>query len=796
MSASGEVELTIQAEGKGTILCYRSVMSTSGGIWLGDNPLHFSLPLLLFQITIIFLTTRLTHAILRGLGLPLVISQVIGGIILGPYVIGRNKSFARVMFSPKGREQLNTISFISFMIFLFLVGIKTDASIIKKSGKKAIGVALIGIILPVILAMLVTLSFNFTDKLLFYFYIASRASISSYTVVSCVLQELNLLSSNLGRLALSASLMNEFFNYFSTAVLICVSVANQTQSPLLGIKSLAALIILLLFITYIVRPGIIWMIRRTPEGRMLDEWTFLSIMFVAFACGLLTEVIGHRATMGPFYLGLILPGGPPLGITMVERLERLVCGVFLPVMMAIAGLRMDLGKLVEVGEWGMLEMIVLICIAGKFIGVVSPCLYCRMPWRDAFFLSLMMNSKGIYEIDIANVWLDSQILNKRQHSMILFNVLVFGGTTAPLLKFLYRPEDRFIANKRRTLQHSNPSDELRVLACVHSQDHVNPIVSLLDLSTPSSDHPLCLYILHLTPLAGRSAALLLPYNKRPTSSLSSIFTTESDHIFKAFLYLQQQFSGTVSVLPYVGISPHATMHDYVCTLALDKKATLIILPFHRRITIDGTVEAVASTVQAVNINVLRYAPCSVGMLVNQGESKGLLAEKVVVFFLGGADDREALAYGVRMGMNPRVEVVVVRIRLQRGWEMEEKVDDEVVEEFRRKGRVEYREEVVRDSSGTAKVIKEMSKEFGLVVVGRREGVVSALTEGLDMWSEYPELGAVGDMLATSDLGGIVATLVVQQQRRVGGHGNVGNNVSLGSRRMVKERGEDDDDDDD
>ncbi|KAM0934719.1 hypothetical protein DsansV1_C31g0219211 [Dioscorea sansibarensis] len=401
-----------------------------------------------------------------------------------------------------------------------------------------------------------------------------------------------------------------------------------------------------------------------------------------------------------------------------------------------------------------------------------------------------------------------QILNRRQHSMLLLTVLFFGGTTAPLLKFLYRPEDRFIANKRRTLQHSNPSDELRVLACVHSQDHVNPIVSLLELSTPSPDHPLCLYILHLTPLAGRSAALLLPYNKRrrssSSSSLSSTFTAESDHIFKAFLYLQQQFSGTVSVLPYVGISPHATMHDYVCTLALDKKATLIILPFHRRIAIDGTVEAVASTVQAVNINVLRYAPCSVGMLVNQGESKGLLAERIVVFFLGGGDDREALAYGVRMGMNPRVELVVVRIRLQRGWEMEEKVDDEVMEEFRRKGRIEYREEVVRDSAGTARVIKEMSGEFGLVVVGRREGVVSALTEGLDMWSEYPELGAVGDMLASSDFGGMVTTLVVQQQRRVGGGGgggghgiNVNNNVKCsGSRRMVKKRVDDDDDDDD
>lgn len=72
----------------------------------------------------------------------------------------------------------------------------------------------------------------------------------------------------------------------------------------------------------------------------------------------------------------------------------------------------------------------------------------------------------------------------------------------------------------------------------------------------------------------------------------------------------------------------------------------------------------------------------------------------------------------------------------------------MVEEFRRKGWVEYREEMVRDLAGKAKVIKEISGEFGLVVVGSREGVVSALTEGLNIWSEHQELGALEDMLAS------------------------------------------------
>lgn len=45
------------------------------------------------------------------------------------------------------------------------------------------------------------------------------------------------------------------------------------------------------------------------------------------------------------------------------------------------------------------------------------------------------------------------------------------------------------------------------------------------------------------------------------------------------------------------------------------------------------------------------------------ESKGLLAERVVVFFLGEDNDRKALDYGVRVGINLRVKVVVVRIML-------------------------------------------------------------------------------------------------------------------------------------
>ncbi|XP_020081135.1 pentatricopeptide repeat-containing protein At4g19440, chloroplastic-like, partial [Ananas comosus] len=98
-------------------------------------------------------------------------------------------------------------------------------------------------------------------------------------------------------------------------------------------------------------------------------------------------------------------------------------------------------------------------------------------------------------------------------------------------------------------------------------------------------------------------------------------------------------------------------------------------------------------------------------------------------------------------------------------------DEAAVEGFRERHagseRVVYTERMVEDGEGTAGVMRGMSEKFDLVVVGRggREDE-SGLTSGLSEWSECPELGVVGDMLASTDFGGKLSILVVQQQERL------------------------------
>ncbi|XP_020271653.1 cation/H(+) antiporter 15-like [Asparagus officinalis] len=697
-------------------------------------------------------------------------------MLLGPTFIGRSMGFEKLLFSMNSWEHVNTLSLLSFMLFIFMIGVKTDLDMIRKTGKKAIAVAIVGTFLSFFLVLSLAYAFrshippSFRNRVLISTF-AYRWSMTSYTVLTCTLTELNLLTSKLGRLAMSASLIADFVNLTVSAGFQSYLIGSKQKDLLLSGMSFLAFLGFIGFIVFVARPVTVWIVNRTPEGSLLDEPSLIAVIFLALLCGVLSEAIGFHTNMGAFLFGLVIPGGEPLGVTLVERLERLVEGVFLPMYVVQSGLRVDLAGLKYIMEWGFIEFLVLVSILGKFFGVLFVCLYCKMSTRDAFSLALIMTNKGILEVENAGFWLDAQMITHQAFTVLILSVIIFGGVTSPFIKYIYRPEDRFIAYKRRTVQHTKPSAELRILACIYHQENVNSILSLLESTHPSSSSPICIYVLHLTNLVGRAAAILAPYKRNKSSNL----ITETDHIVNAFNYFSQQNpNNSVTILPFVCLSPYSTMHDDVCSLALDKKAALVLLPFHKHLAIDGTIESINPNIQNVNVNVLHYAPCSVGVLATLSTAT---MSRVAVYFFGGPDDREALAYGMRIAENDTVGLTLVRFRPPkelRDSGMEMKLDDAIVDEFRRRmvddNRVVYREEVVIDGEGTVGVIRAMSSQFSLLIVGRREGKESRLTEGLSAWNEYPELGVVGDLLASTDFGGRVSTLVVQQQTRFGAGG--------------------------
>jgi hypothetical protein len=211
-----------------------------------------------------------------------------------------------------------------------------------------------------------------------------------------------------------------------------------------------------------------------------------------------------------------------------------------------------------------------------------------------------------------------QVIHNEAFVVMCISIVIVMGAITPMIKYLYDPSRRYMAYKRRTMMHSRPDSELQILVWINDQENVPTIINLLEALNPSKRSPLSIYLLHLIELVGRANPLLIAHEliKRPTSKASP-----SKLIVNAFKYNEHINHGVVTVFPFTTISHCKTVHDDVCSLALDKSTSLIIVPFYKNIHASGAMGSHKKIIRIVNNNVLDMAPCSIAILIERGNLK-------------------------------------------------------------------------------------------------------------------------------------------------------------------------------
>eukprot|EP00261_Vitis_vinifera_P039358 XP_019080601.1 PREDICTED: cation/H(+) antiporter 15-like [Vitis vinifera] len=112
------------------------------------------------------------------------------------------------------------------------------------------------------------------------------------------------------------------------------------------------------------------------------------------------------------------------------------------------------------------------------------------------------------------------------------SMLVVAGSITPIIKYLYDPSRRYLFYKR-TVMHSKPNAELRVLVCMHDEENVHTTINLLQALYPTNRSPMAIYVLHLVELVGRAKPLLIPHKLTRKSSSKA---TMSQRIVNAFRF--------------------------------------------------------------------------------------------------------------------------------------------------------------------------------------------------------------------------------------------------------------------
>ncbi|XP_074308608.1 cation/H(+) antiporter 15 [Silene latifolia] len=780
--------------GVNPIVCYAPTMITTLGIWQGDNPLDYSLPLFIVQLTLVVLVTRILVFLLKPLRQPRVIAEILGGVILGPSLLGRSEKFGKVIFPLRSVMLLETMANIGLLYFMFLVGVEMDIAVVKRTGRKAISIALGGMILPFVIGCtfsLVIQSEAGTHQGTFVLFLGVALAVTAFPVLARVLAELKLINTEMGRIAMSSALVSDICAWILLALAIALAETKSSSITSLWVILASTGFVVLCF--FLVRPLIMWIVRRTPEGEPVSDYYICLILTGVVIAGFLTDAIGTHSVFGAFVFGLVIPNGP-LGLALIEKLEDFVSGLLLPLFFAISGLKTDVRNVRGTNTWWNLMIVILLACIGKVAGTTAVACFYKMPLREGITLGLLMNTKGLVEMIILNVGKDEKVIDDSSFSIMVIAAVIMTSLIGPLVTTIYRPAKRFVSYKRRTIQSSKLDAELRVLVCVHTPRNVPTIINLLEASNATKRSPICVYVLHLVELTGRASAMLIVHNTRKSGRPAQNRTqAQSDHIINAFESYEEN-AAHVSVQPLTAISPYSSMHEDVCNLAEDKRVAFIIIPFHKQQTVDGGMENTNPAFRMVNQNILANSPCSVGILVDRGLTGSTLApnrvsHNVAVLFFGGPDDREAIAYAWRMSDHSSTTVTVMRfipgedasrsivdqtpehddpkvLTVMTDSEHERQQDEEYIKEFQMKtannGSITYCERVVNNAEETVDAIRSIESVHDLYIVGRGQGMISPLTAGLTDWSECPELGAIGDMLASSDFAATVSVLVIQQ----------------------------------
>ncbi|KAK7316634.1 hypothetical protein RJT34_00249 [Clitoria ternatea] len=749
----------------------------SDGIWtdIGTKPSQSTFTLLELQIIVIFLVTQAFNFPLKRLGFPHFVSQVMAGFLLGPSIpTGPLEKYKKMLFTFGTPDILNSISSLGYAFFLFLNSVQMDLSLITKTGKKAWVLALGSYFIPIICGF--TISNMFTPSLESAIGIDETSNLAvvfishsacSFAVVSSLLNDLGIVNSELGRLALSSAFVTDISGGVMTGVSIAiVSSIESGFSKIL--KNVIAFLAYVLVVPSIGRPAMKWIVRNTPEGRRVNKIYIDAIVVAFLLLGYSAKFFNQPFLVGAVICGLAVPEGPPLGSELVHQLEIYSTWFLSSLFVTCCTMKVDLTNFAPIYLFLVISCFIAMVHLVKLLLCLGVCRFCNMPSIDGLCLALILSCKGVVDICSYILVYDGMRQSPQAIGVMILSVLVLGTTSRFGVKSLYDPKRKYAGYQRRNIVNLKHHTELRIVACIQKPSHMLHIKNVLELCSPRQDNALVADVLHLMELIGRSTPIFIAHKLQQYSSGTCNYSGE---IIVTFDLFEHDHVGSATVNTYTAISPMSLMHEDVCHLALDKNAAIIILPFHVKWGVDGSIELEDNNIRSLNSKVLERAPCSVGILVNRGPAGfNSTSYDVALIFLGGSDDREALCLAKRFVKNLDNRLFVYRLAAYNhdstNWE--HMIDDEELRGIRgaymKLENVTYEEIIIEDASQTTTFIKEIANKFDFFIVGRRNGVRTTQTSALENWTEYSELGVIGDLLASSDMETKASILVVQQQQ--------------------------------
>ncbi|KAJ3669362.1 hypothetical protein LUZ60_011312 [Juncus effusus] len=757
-------------------------LTTNNG---GLNFLGNSFPHLLALIILIVVLSRILHFGLRHLKLARIVSLMIAGILVFSFLSPKTKAGSPDIndygiIDPKIRRVEMVVGSIGILYNIFSTAVKFDPALMFQRGKKKpIIIGFSSVIVPFIAGSVVFVALK--SKQLESFVLKKDMFLPVVVYPFCVtfpitqtdmLTELGLLNSELARVALSSSMIQFVVMYWLFAIPFVVY--RQSQIGFLyGLVTLLTFVAILAFIHLVIRPYARHIVRTTLPGTRVKGIHIFIIIIVVYVLALVSDIAGYIFVDGPTFMGLALPQGAPLGTALLERVDLVATELILPIVFMHEGFLFDWAGLKEklsIVLW--VEFVVLVVCIVKILTNIAAARYCKMSFKDGFIIGLIMSFRGLVDMLLfLSLTTEQNLLDNTAFTAMILSNIVITITCVPLVSLCYKP----CTGKNiglRTVQHIDSNEELRLMSCFYDNKSVPALLEFLEsTSSPNINESVCMYILRIVELQGAAESSLISHRNKK----GYIDWAQMDPIHNHFISFEQTKERGVTVMPFTSIAPRKTLHNDVCSLIVERNISLVIVPFPSKNSM-ADLEADLAMRDLVPL-LLEQAQCSVGIMVYHGTTRIMMHPywqyHVGVIFWGGRDDREALAIASRLARHTSVYLCIFHFvisgksRQHEDDETEQAADEELIAEVRAthdgNNRISVSRIPIEDVEQAFSELHALGDQFDLLIVGRAQKRLLLLSEALTDFTESPELGVMGEMLAT-EISCVTNLLIVQQHK--------------------------------
>jgi Kef-type K+ transport system membrane component KefB len=396
---------------------------------------------ILLSIAVIIVAAKLAGALVGRMGLPVVLGELLAGVVLGPTVLNIWK--LPVFIRPVGSTEVSTaevfrvLAEIGVVLLMFVAGLETDTSMMKKTVSAAFWAAAGGVVLPMAAGAFLARKFGFSWPEAVF--LGTILTATSVTITAQTLMNIGQLRSKAGSTILGAAVIDDILGL----IVLSLVVAATQIAPGQDYSSRHLLIMVLKMAACLVTmfwfgpPAVRWILKRA--GKMHGHHTEVaSALSITFLLAFGAQWFGGMAAITGAYLSGLLVSMTSSQQTVSQELQPMINAFFAPIFFVSIGLEINAR---HIGNGvGFFVLLLLVAIVGKIVGCGVGALANGFSHRESWIVGVGMIPRGEVGLITASIGLAAGLVTRDVYMHVVMLVLITTLITPPLLRFLFSVE--------------------------------------------------------------------------------------------------------------------------------------------------------------------------------------------------------------------------------------------------------------------------------------------------------------------------------------------------------------------